>query len=212
MPDPAPSRSDRKYLRIVIFGVPIPVPYWSIQGFGVLSLVALSVLIWKQLEPQAMISLAEANHSMDVEITEYSKHILDMAESSMDAGRISIRVFKDGCLLVQRRVGLMVTTRLLPDPSVMHDEGGKEEHNVPKYKPTSSLFGLEPVASAQGQCLNPHPGNFQTAYGNKNGCVVEVWRRFEDSCEHVQLLNVCTNAWDSNPDGSPRVRWTRCIH
>jgi hypothetical protein len=206
---PEDLKKQHRYLRIVIFGVPLPIPYWSIQGFGVLALIAVTVLIWKQLEPQAMISLAEANHAMNVEVTEYSKHIIDTAESSMDSGRISVRVFKDGCLLVQRHVGTKVSTRLLPDPDLMEDKEGKEEHGVPQYK---SALELEPVAMAQGQCLNPHPGNFQTAYGQKNGCIVEVWRRFEDSCEHVQLLNACNNSWDSNPDGSPRVRWTRCIH
>lgn len=68
------------------------------------------------------------------------------------------------------------------------------------------------AASPQAHCLNPHPGAFQSSYGQQNGCWVQVWRRFGDRCTHYQWFNTCGGNWDVNPDGSPRIFWTECYH
>lgn len=68
------------------------------------------------------------------------------------------------------------------------------------------------VLVAQGQCRNPHPGAFQWRYGAQNGCWVQVWRQFQDGCIHYQWFNTCSNFWDLNPDGSPKIFWTYCVH
>jgi hypothetical protein len=61
-------------------------------------------------------------------------------------------------------------------------------------------------------CLNPHPGTFSWRYGRQQGAWVEVWRTWPEGCQHVQMFNPQAGLWDTNPDGTPRVRWTCCVH
>lgn len=72
--------------------------------------------------------------------------------------------------------------------------------------------GLPAQPVGQSNCLNPHPAPFNSSYGSRNGCWVQVWRNFQDGCVHYQWFNSCSNFWDVNPDGSPRVYWTQCRH
>lgn len=83
-----------------------------------------------------------------------------------------------------------------------------------KFRPQDgSYLRSEAVpGKPQGACLNPHPGAFNWWYGERNGCWVQVWRRFADNCTHYQWFNSCGGFWDVNPDGSPRVFWTACYH
>lgn len=76
----------------------------------------------------------------------------------------------------------------------------------------TSLILSESPASPQGQCLNPHPGQFRSWYGEKNGCWVAVYREWQDGCTHYQWYNACYNYWDTHPNGAPKVYWTRCVH
>lgn len=67
-------------------------------------------------------------------------------------------------------------------------------------------------AGCNGQCLNPHPGELRSWYGQENGCRVEVWRQWPDGCMHSQWYNKCTGDWDVDPQGQPQVTWTCCVH
>jgi hypothetical protein len=83
--------------------------------------------------------------------------------------------------------------------------------------PTHSVVPLLTFTAARApacnrKCLNPHPGNFQSSNGTVNGCWLQVWRRWTDGCAHYQWYNTCHNFWDNNPDGSPKVTWTCCVH
>jgi len=75
--------------------------------------------------------------------------------------------------------------------------------------------GDSPPLEAQrcgGKCLNPHPYQFKSWYGQANGCWVQVWRQWTDGCTHYQSYDKCRNVWDLNPDKTPRVYWTCCVH
>ncbi len=63
-----------------------------------------------------------------------------------------------------------------------------------------------------GRCTSPHPGPFRSWNGDRNGCWLAIWRQWADGCTHYQWYNTCNGAWDSNPDGSPKVWWTCCVH
>lgn len=82
-----------------------------------------------------------------------------------------------------------------------------------------SLPGLElsppPVAmqaGCQGRCVDPHPANFNTWNEPAGGCRVKVWRQWPDGCLHYQWYDSCSGVWDNNPDGTPKVNWTCCVH
>jgi hypothetical protein len=57
-----------------------------------------------------------------------------------------------------------------------------------------------------GRCWNPHPGPFRSWNGMQNGCLIQVWRQWQDGCTHFQWFNTCYNAWD------PQINWTYCVH
>lgn len=57
-----------------------------------------------------------------------------------------------------------------------------------------------------GRCLNPHPGPFRYWNGAQNGCLIQVWRQWQDGCTHFQWFNTCNNFWD------PQIYWTYCVH
>ena len=57
-----------------------------------------------------------------------------------------------------------------------------------------------------GRCLNPHPGPFRSWPGQQNGCLVQVWRQWQDGCTHFQWANNCNGSWD------PQIYWTYCVH
>jgi hypothetical protein len=178
----------------------IPCPSWVAPFFGVIAVVGLGFGVYRfynPIEPE-LITVRKANETLKMELDEYNRHIMeDPAASFTDQStKVIIRIFEDGCLLVSRRQ----VTRLLLDSS---------------FRRSSVGLGFEAVleASEQNRCLNPHPGRFQAAQGQRvDRCWMEVWRNFEDGCQHVQMFNTCTNGWATNPDGTPQVRWTRCVH
>jgi hypothetical protein len=57
-----------------------------------------------------------------------------------------------------------------------------------------------------GRCLQFHPGQFRSWYGQKNGCFVQFWRQWPDGCTHYQVFNTCYQQWD------PNIYWTYCVH
>lgn len=58
---------------------------------------------------------------------------------------------------------------------------------------------------AQGQCLNPHPWNYQETWGPYiNQCQQPVFRQWNDGCRHVQMFDHCANAWGP-------IVWQVCV-
>ena len=74
---------------------------------------------------------------------------------------------------------------------------------------------LEPVAAqaCNGRCLNPHPNQFKTWYGQRKGTWVQVYRQWADGCTHFQWFDTRTNTWDVDPrTNAPKISWTCCVH
>jgi hypothetical protein len=59
-------------------------------------------------------------------------------------------------------------------------------------------------AEVPKDCVNPHPGNFNSKWGPANGCVAALTRTWADGCSHYQNYNSCTGKWD------PEIHWTVC--
>ncbi len=200
MPDDA-----KPSLTVSVFGVTIPISRWSISGFSVLALAAVALLLYRQAVPTDLVTLRQANAQLAFEVREYGQHLGDQPERvfSDPDGTLLVQIYMDHCVTIQRKSAATgVQTRLIPDPArvALQPTIGQ--------RPTAWL----PVVEAAGQCLNPHPGTFTTGYGERRGCVVQVWRRWQDNCEHWQNLDACNGTWETNGDGSPAIHWTRCVH
>lgn len=202
------------------FGVTLPVPRWSVSAFGVIGIIALTGVAYQQFEPPTdLVTLEQANHALSMQVAEYGRHLVEAPEREATLiddprGLLSVRVYADGCLLIQRRPnGASASlTRLVLDltRTTEHHDGDEIPARVSVTSILPTLHAA--TAAADGRCLNPHPGNFVQEFGRKDGCVVEVWRTFSDTCSHMQRFNVCTESFESNADGSPKINWTRCVH
>lgn len=192
-------------LTVSLFGVTIPIPRWTIGGFGILALAGVGGFFYRQIFPPDVDEVKKANHALSLELDEYGRHLSETPSPIYERDGLTLRVYNDHCLLIATRVpGDKVLTKLVPSLTRKDWSQAPSQWRIPPFL-TATLY-------AQGRCQNPHPGEFQTTYGNRNGCWVEVSRRWPDGCEHVQMLNTCSGAWDANPDGSPKVRWTQCRH
>jgi len=174
-------------------GFQVPVPAWATTAFGVLSVVGISFGMYRYFYPVTpeLITAQQANKQLTEQVQHYNTHMFETAVASLVGDDLTVRVFADDCLIIGRKQ----TTRLLI---------AEQTHEA--------STGLVPVVYAEQGCRH-QGGQFTSAYGNRlDQCWVEVWRTFTDGCQHVQHLNTCSGAFESNPDGSPRVRWTRCNH
>lgn len=186
-------------------------PSWVNSILGVLVCAGATWWLYSMVAPPPaaeLISVKQANEQLQLEVDHYNRHIVDEPTASLQdpTGSVSVRAYGDACLLVSQRVGMTSATRLLIGP-------GAERRRASAAIVDAMFPVLEASAAAQGRCLSPHPGRFSTFYGQRqNECVVEVFRHFEDGCQHAQLFDACRGSWQTNADGSPRVRWTRCLH
>ena len=183
-------------------GVVLPCPKWVTPFFGVIAVVATGFGVYRfynPVEPE-LVTARRAVEMLKQELDEYNRHIMEEAVAGFQdqSTKVIVKIFDDGCLLVSRRQ----VTRLLLDSSFKRSEGTR-----------INFEQILHAAESQGRCLNPHPGRFNAQQGQRvDRCWIEIWRNFEDGCQHVQMFNTCTNGWATNPDGSPQVRWTRCVH
>lgn len=216
------KKSNGQPLTITIFGVTLPVPDWARGAVGVLVLLGVAALIVVNLWPaiQAsilpLITAQQANQQANREVSEYGRHMIDVPTTAWQDpdGVFTLRTFSDHCVLIVRRVGNQVLTKLIPDLTLEEEKSSAAviPTKGPLDWPLAILHSIEPTLEAQGGCLNPHQGPFNTWYGARDGCWIQVWRQWPDGCTHRQMLNTCQGYWDSNPDGSPRVTWTACRH
>jgi hypothetical protein len=120
----------------------------------------------------------------------------------------------DHCVFIRRKDGDRLSTQWVRDPNFhQHDTHG------PHTAPHAALLSDEApgflarafdvvslTVSAQGHCLNPHPGQFRYWWGSPlDSCNSPMYRQFADGCTHYQVYNRCANAWDS------RITWTSCV-
>lgn len=198
--------------QISFMGLTFTPQRWAIGVLSAIACVGAAGVVFNHVAPEltAVVSLKQANDQLKADTDEYNKHIFESPEIDLplfdDArGSLRVRIFHDGCILFQRRAEAGTFTRL------MQDLARQSAPPVPR-----AAAPLLPVVEAGGTlCQDPHfvhPGPFVWVYGARQGEWIEVWRAWPDGCQHVQMQNTRTGWWDSNPDGSPRVRWTRCIH
>lgn len=201
--------------KLKLFGIETEAPKWVLTILSLILVAGVGVIIYQKTyaDPErVMISLKDANKQLAAEVEEYGLHVMENPEKhelfEEQDGRLILRVFKDHCVLIQRQTKRGTRTKLVVD---LERGATAERHIAP-----DPGWSLLPVAFAlqgcQRGCLNPHPGEFAWKYGERRGDWVEVWRRWPEGCEHVQMFHLPTRSWDSNPDGSARVRWVCCVH
>ena len=201
---------------ISLFGMTLPLPRWALSGFGVIAVCGAGVFVYQQLYPQTpdLVNLKQANRVLQSEVTEYGVHMSDVPTSTYadPDGAFILKTFSDKCVMIQRKIGGRVLTKLVLDLDRLASlQADGDAHQPAGENPLARA--IMPTVEAAGQCqVGTHQGPFTTKYGARDGCWVQVWRTFKDGCQHYQMFNSCGGFWDTNPDGSPKVSWTHCVH
>jgi hypothetical protein len=203
----------REDTTISLFGLTLPLPRWTRTAFGLIAVCGVAGLVYQKVKPSTdLVTLKEANTQLLAEVTEYGLHMSDTPTNAfVDAdGLFTIKTFADKCVIIHRRIGGRVLTKLVLDlDRASHHRADARAPAVGR----SLMDAIVPTLAAQGRCVGgTHPGHFTTQYGARDGCWVQVWRTFADGCQHSQMFNSCSGYWDSNPDGSPKVSWSKCVH
>lgn len=209
----------RKYYPIKAFGFETQAPRWALTLLALILIAGIAMVIYRKTyaEPErVLVTLRDANKELSAEVEEYSLHAMEDPEKHElfedHDGRLILRVFKDHCVLIQRQSKHGTRTKLVLDLDRASAIGAAFlDMEAP------ALPSILPVLEASGQgcqrgCLNPHPGAFSWWYGEHRGEWIEVWRKWPEGCQHVQMFHPRSGSWDSNPDGSARVRWVCCTH
>jgi hypothetical protein len=213
------TQNDRP-LTVSLFGATLPLPRWALGWIGVIVLAGVGGLVVRNVWPATpeLVSLKAANAQMELAVREYGRHMAETPTTTYaDAdGVFTIKTFADHCVVIARRIaGGGLLTKLVPDltldPQKMASRVSLKAFDTKSW-PVAILDGIAPRLEAQGRCVNPHSGPFNSWYGARNGCLVQVWRQWQDGCTHYQMLNSCNGYWDTNPNGSPRLSWTACRH
>lgn len=191
------------------------VPRWVIVFVILCAVAAACIYGYRWLNSGELISARHANELLKRSVLEYGRHIAEDPEIAavlMDdsRGKLTAKRYSDDCIILARKHPNGRTHSKL----VVHFEG--DDDTLPRARRSIEDVVMDATqvlaASRPPSCLNPHPGRFETWYGDRNGCWIDVWRRWPDGCQHVQGYNSCHNVWDSHPDGSARVKWTHCSH
>jgi hypothetical protein len=188
-------------------GATVPLPGWAVTALGAVAVIFVGLSSYRYIWPAEpeLVSVKQANAQLRLEISEYNRHIAEDPVLALgdQASGLSVRAYADACLLVSRRVGSLSQTRLLT-AATSEGQASRRRLSIPLV--TASL-------QAAGGCYGIHGGPFTWRYGARvDRCRVEVWRDFVDGCQHTQLLDTCTGTWQTEPDGTPAVRWTICRH
>lgn len=211
MPEPR-----KRYAPFKAFGIETEIPRFAVHLIGLLAVVGMAIGVHRYYaEPEReILSLKQAQQQLAAEVEEYSLHAMEEPERHElfedQDGRLLLRVFRDHCVLIQRQTSRGTRTKLVIDLARTTNPLAKTVPMSWSLATPVHAAGMDPC---QRGCLNPHPGKFEWQYGEqKPGGWVEVWRRWQEGCTHVQMFHAPSQTWDSNPDGSPRVRWTCCVH
>ena len=204
------------YERFKFLGMEIPLPKPAVYVLSAVVGVGVALCIGKQLtnDPyrRELVSKEEAIKRLAAEVEEYSLHAMEEPERHElleDAdGKLIVRVFRDHCVLIQRQSIRGIRSKLVIDLARTNMTSSRQV-----APPKESLFVAYAADPCQRGCLNPHEGKFKWWYGQqRQSGWVEVWREWPDRCRHVQLFHPGAGIWDTNPDGTPKVRWTCCVH
>jgi hypothetical protein len=209
------AETGRAPLTVSLLGSTVPMPRWTLSWMRVLILLGFAAIIARHLGFDAD-ELWRTGTLKELELAqqEYSRHMWEEPAQTYAApgGVFTIKAFADHCIAIQRKLGNEVRTRLVPDLALEPERRGALGAAPAFDLVAVAVDALVPALEAQGRCPARHEGRFKTWNGQKQGCRVQVWRQWPDGCTHYQMMNACNGAWDTNPDGSPRVIWTVCRH
>ncbi len=205
-----------KYYPLKAFGIETLIPRWAVSALAAILVAGVGWMIYQKVyaDPESvLVSLKDANKQLALEVEEYGLHAMEEPQKhelfEEQDGKLLLRVFKDHCVLIQRHSQRGVRSKLVLD--LARASGMATRQVVPTWN-------VLPVVEASGNpgcqrgCLNPHPGEFRWWYGQQRNGWVEVWRQWPEGCQHVQLFHPRSGSWESNPDGSAKVRWVCCVH
>lgn len=207
----------QKFYPFKAFGTEFQLPVLAVYALSVIVVLGVGWGVYQQVYAQpekVILSLKDVNQRLAAEVEEYGLHVMEEPtkhELFEDTdGRLVLRVYKDHCVMIQRQTPRGIRSKLIVDLA----RGALVSRQGPSPPAT---WGLATPLLAQPACnrgcLNPHPGGFRWWYGKQfpTGWV-EVWRQWPDGCTHVQLFHPQAGTWDTNPDGTPRVKWSCCTH
>jgi hypothetical protein len=221
---------------VKVLGMEIPLPAWAAKPMGVVAAVAvlasLGLTVYhKQIDAttreafqrteadllKARNELQNARDSLRNARDDYEEYVRHTSEPGSEFHRephLTVKYYEsDGCLYVLRASSgqwLRDTSKRAPGGVV----GASYRRAVESWAALVMPAAYRPAEeqSSRGGCLNPHPGKYQSADGERRGCRLQVWRRWPDGCVHYQWFNTCTSLWELDGRGQPAVHWTACRH
>ena len=135
---------------ISLFGMTLPLPHWTLPVFGVIAVCGVPVFVYQQLTPSTsdLLTLEQAKRQLQSEVTEYGLHMTDTPTSTYadPGGVFTIKTFDDKCVLIQRRVGGRVLTKLVPDLDRLSNLQAHAHTHAPA--PPRPLVGTPPRCRA----------------------------------------------------------------
>lgn len=156
-----------------------------------------------------LVSYKEANAAQQSVLSEYEKHFGEtpekVAELMNDArGKQWVSKYSDPCVMLSfQDLHGHVTSKLVVDISRGAERAGLFDWLIGQVAP--------PVLAA-GRCVTHTDKPVRTWYGQRRGDWVEYVRLYADGCQSVQWVRPSDGAFDSHPDGTPKVRWDKCVH
>jgi len=205
-------------LTVSLLGATLPMPTWALSWVGALIILGLAAVIVRHLgiDTTEIFFSTTAKQQIALAEREYGRHMWEEPTQTYAApdGVFTIKTFEDHCIAIHRKVGSTSITKLVPDLTMEAGAVARFEPGEVSGASTAAkvLDLFAPRVSAAGRCQTPHPGKFATWNGERQGCSVQIWRKWDDGCTHYQTMNTCNGSWETNPDGSPRVTWTACRH
>jgi hypothetical protein len=212
-------------------GVEWPIPRWALAPGALVLLLALTgyvakqfgvpiVVEWRTLEEEH--ARADAQSAREREAYKHSSTgEQPVPIFSSDHGELKVNLFKsDGCVQVVRSSSPeqhQADWLVAPVASGQAAPGriAAETAVPPGALPWEATAEAQPAPGGPPPprgCINPHPGDFKQRDGQKQGCWQQKFREWADGCQHYQWFNTCSNVWDVDQNGSPRVYWTVCRH
>lgn len=180
---------------------------WTVAFLSVLVVVGASGFIYDSFLEVPIQSLLKSSEQRAQE-REYKRHFDELPLNQQEVfnderGLLRVGFYEsDGCLLIERNGRI----------EWVLDSGSTPPASDPK--PSLSLGSIGPVfrqaktsqRASSSDCLERHPGEFESENGERSGCWVQVWRRWPDGCAQYQWYNTCEGNWDA-----AKV-WVRCVH
>lgn len=198
------------------------------------SAVLVAACVWAYLsiwQPSlAALTAEQARANVQASLDEYGRLMALQPEATCGLlddlrGKITAaRYINNSILLVRSGPGMVPRSKVILDLA-------RDEDRAPK---SIAEFLIAPVAAAsiytsapvppdgagiytpvRGNCravnaheclLRPNGACFDSWYGLRNGCMVQVWRQWSDGCKQVQWLDTCHGVLVGDPT------WTNCVH